>query len=102
MKNHYYADGVENIALQGGLIRIDYFQYEPAADAEAPPVHQVNDRLVMPPLAFVQAYQAMTSMIQRMEEEGIITRQTPAQASPQPLTPDKESLPTPPSSPNFS
>ncbi len=108
MKDYHYADGLERISFAGGMIRLDFFQYEDeqtsgaaTAAPENAPEHALTQRLVMPPMGFLKAYEAMGQLVAQLEASGMITRRG-AQAASQSPAPSSDLPPTPPSSPNFS
>ena len=101
-----FVDGVGEVALKHGVIRIELMSM---SAAEAAPV----ERLIMAIPSFVQMLQRFEQLGQRMAEAGIIRPAEPAQ----PVAPDsepgadrvahKELIPeprpilAPPSTPNF-
>ncbi len=90
-----YADGLSQVTLLEGLVRMDFFcAGEQAEDGKV--THEHAGRLLLPPVGFLRAYEAMGELISRMEEAGLVHRNTSAPApAAQAATPRT-------SSPNFS
>lgn len=77
MKQYLYADGVANVSLAGGMVRLDLFHYDgaPAEGAsELPKV--VDSQLVMPPESFIRAFESMQRFIDQLEKNGLIKRES--------------------------
>ena len=56
MSADYYADGVANIALLQGMIRIDFATLSlTEKDEDGAPVVEPNHRVIMTPQSFVKA-----------------------------------------------
>ncbi len=92
MKQYLYADGVENVSLAGGMVRLDLFHYEgrPAEGQRELP-HEVTQQLVLPAAAFMRAFESMQRFVEELEKSGVVHRTMP---SPNPA-------PTRAISPNF-
>lgn len=90
MKTYHYADGVENITLAEGMVRLDLFHYGERQGQQC--AHEVTEQLVMPLPAFLRAYESARRMVEQLERQGLITK-APAPA-------ETPSAPT--GSPNFS
>lgn len=96
MKKYLYTDGVENITLAGGMVRLNLFHYDGVpAEGQRELPREVDQQLVMPPAAFVKAFESMQRFVTELEKSGMLRRnpQTPAQAP--------ESSPEKSGSPNF-
>lgn len=79
MKEYLYTDGVDHITLAGGMVRLDLFHYDgsPAeGNQELPRV--VNRQLVMPPAAFMRAFESMQRFVVELEKSGVVHRLPPA------------------------
>ncbi len=79
MKERVYTDGVANISLAAGMIRLDLFHY---AGAPAPGEHElpkeVDQQLIMPPAAFMRAFEYMQQFVAELEKKGIVHHIVPA------------------------
>jgi hypothetical protein len=71
--NQIIADGVEEITVIGGIVRVDLFTHSPGrkgADGRPPREHVA--RLCLPPEAFVQTYATLHKVVQQLREKGLI------------------------------
>ena len=92
MKKYIYTDGVDSITLAGGMVRLNLFHYDGSPtekEQELPRV--VNQQLVLPPAAFMRAFESMQRFVEELEKSGVVYRTMP---SPNPA-------PTRAISPNF-
>lgn len=82
MKQYIYADGVANVSLAGGMVRLDLFHYEgnPAEGQHELP-KSVDQQLVMPPAAFMRAYESMQRFVAELEKNGLVHRQASPQSA---------------------
>lgn len=78
MKQYLYADGVENVSLAGGMVRLDLFHYEgrPAEGQRELP-HEVTQQLVLPAAAFMRAFESMQRFVEELEKSGVVHRNAP-------------------------
>jgi len=75
-----YCDGISNITLVGGMVRIDLFTLSPTAkDKSGRPAVQFLTQIIMPPDSFLQGLGAMQSLVQQLKEKGMV-RPTPQEA----------------------
>ncbi len=80
-KRRIYADGMENISLADGMIRMSLYSIIPNQPGEtAPARHDVDTELVMSPAGFLRAYSAMEQLLQQLTEAGLITKRQPQAA----------------------
>ena len=79
MKQYIYADGVENVSLAGGMVRLDLFHYdgEPSEGQRELP-HEVTQQLVLPAAAFMRAFESMQRFVAELEKNGVVHRNAPA------------------------
>ena len=73
-----FFDGVGNVAVQGGVARVELTRQISMGLSEEKPAQQVDMRLVMPMDAFLRMYQAMGQIIGQMEEKGVVRRKDAA------------------------
>lgn len=86
--NHnLFADGVQDIIVQNGVARIDFFAYSATEKtADGKPAVDFQQRVVMPLPAFAQTFGAMERVMKELIERGVMTRnegqveETPAPA----------------------
>ena len=88
MKQYLYADGVENVSLAGGMVRLDLFHYDGApAEGQRELPHAVTQQLVLPAAAFMRAFESMQRFVEELEKSGVVHRAvqhpnpTPARAA---------------------
>jgi hypothetical protein len=73
MSDKIYCDGISNIALVGGMVRLDLFTLSPTAkDKNGRPAMEFLTQLVMPPDSFLQGLGAMQSLVQQLKEKGVV------------------------------
>jgi len=109
MSEQKFIDGVQEISINQGVVRVDMFTYSAEKRTEngdfAP---EFEMRLLMSPEGFLQTFSAMERIVNRLIEQGAINRKgaEPApEPSPEPTTapgPAQPSSPVSrPQSPNF-
>lgn len=77
-----FCDGISNITLVGGMVRIDLFRLSPTAkDKSGRPAFEFLTQLVMPPDSFLQGLGAMQNLVQQLKEKGVVRMPTPEDAS---------------------
>ena len=72
-KNEIYADGLCQIHIVGGTVRMDFMTLEPQKDNQ-PPVQNVNNRVILPIQAFLAAYDTMQKLLNKLESDGLIKK----------------------------
>lgn len=71
--NHTFIDGVGDVRLRDGVIRIDLLALSPTRrDEENNPVPQFVEQLVMSPAAFGRMVSALGQTVSQMREKGLI------------------------------
>lgn len=82
MSKQEFIDGVQEISIQGGIVRVDYFTYSATEDdAEGKPAKEFTKRLLMSPEGFLQSFSAMERIVDQLVDRGAIKRkgdETPA------------------------
>lgn len=94
-KERIYADGVENVALVEGMVRVDLYHYGMRVEGMEATPREVTQQLVLPPGAFLRAFESMQRFVAELERQGVVTRGAAPQEAPQPKLPKG-------GSPNFS
>jgi len=88
-QNQLFVDGVFNVAIQDGAVRVDFFQLSPTQrDAEGKPARQFAHRLIMSPQGFLQTYSAMDQLVKQLEERGLVQRKDGAASTTGDTLPD--------------
>jgi hypothetical protein len=95
-----YADGIGEITLTGGMVRIDLVSLSAKErDAEGRPKLEFRQRIVMPPEGFLRSFSAMEDLVKQLVDAGLIKRRDQEE-----IRGNANSNPTqaaPPVSPNF-
>lgn len=73
VKNETYSDGLAQIHMIEGMVRLDFMRLQPGQDGAAP-VPQPTDRIIMNPPAFLRTFQAMQQMIDKFVEKGLLKK----------------------------
>lgn len=79
MKEYRYADGLEEITLSEGMVRMELFHYTGApagGGANKHPSREVTQQLVLPPAGFLEAFEAMRQFMEQLEARGVVTRRS--------------------------
>lgn len=73
-----YADGVDNVSLSGGMIRMDLYHIDGCPDANSKALPRVVDtQIVMPPAAFMRAFESLQQFVAELEKKGIVHHISP-------------------------
>ena len=80
-----YSDGVEEVSITSGVVRIDMYQFVLGArDKDGRPPREVSHRILLSPEAFVQTYSALERVVNQLEEKGLVQRRGNGRAAPAP------------------
>ena len=111
--NEVFADGVGWIGFHGGVVRIEFFSFGtpgtgdaiPAATVgkvpEKEPERVVRQRIVMPIDGFLRSLGAMTDLVKKLEDGGMIVRKPETPAAAAGTAAAGAGTPPVPASPNF-
>jgi hypothetical protein len=70
-----YADGVLEIGMGGGAIRMDFYSLSTEVQSEEKkPKKEPRFRVVMTPQGFVEFASIILGMISKLEEKGLVTK----------------------------
>ncbi|MDA9556871.1 hypothetical protein N9R79_05145 [Vibrio sp.] len=102
MAEQHFVDGIKNVAVIGGNVRVDFYTYtiDPDGDVQEPPKEN-NVRLVMSPDAFLKCWQSHTQLLEELKSRGLVTHKNgpegaaPATGQDTSSTEQKESAPSP-------
>ena len=95
-----FADGVGEVTLVGGMVRIDLVSLSHTDKDESGQAYlEHRQRIVMPPEGFLRSFSAMEDLVKQLVEAGVI-RKGDDESAPIEATP--ASSEAPPASPNFS
>ncbi len=74
-QNQIFVDGVFNVGIQDGAVRVDFYQHSPTQkDSEGNPARQFAQRLILSPQGFLQSYSALDQLVKQLEERGLVQR----------------------------
>lgn len=92
-----FADGIGEIVLSGGMVRMDLVVLAGSQrDSADKPRMEVRRRIIMPPDGFLRSFSAMEDLVRQLVEAGLVKpREGANPASGASKTTEK------PSSPNF-
>ena len=68
VKKELYSDGIGQIHFVGGMVRYDYVTIQPNDGAAS------NVRIIMPPQGFLETYNSMRQLVDKMIEAGILKK----------------------------
>jgi len=71
--NHTFIDGVGDIRLRDGVVRMDLLALSPTRrDQEGNPVPEFVNQMVMSPRAFLRMVSALGDTVKQMQEKGLL------------------------------
>jgi hypothetical protein len=74
VKEEIYADGIGQIHFAGGMVRFDFVTLQPDAESKAEPQPLCRQRVIMPPQGFLNAFNSMQNLIDKLLEAGILQK----------------------------
>lgn len=90
-QNQVFVDGVFNVGIQDGAVRIDFFQLSPTQrDSEGKSARQFAHRMILSPQGFLQTYSAMDQLVKQLEERGLVQRKDGTASTTGETLPDTE------------
>ena len=76
-----YCDGIEEVTVTGGVVRIDFNTYvRGPAGADGRPPRETVMRLLLSPDGFVQSLNALERVVGVLEQRGLVQRRSKAEA----------------------
>jgi len=82
MTEELFADGILGIGYGKGAVRIDFFALSAdAVDAKGQPAKERRQRIVMTTEGFVEAYTMLTGVMEKLQAQGVVRRQTATTAT---------------------
>lgn len=77
MTEELFADGILGIGYGKGAVRIDFFALSAdAVDAKGQPAKQRRQRIVMTTEGFVEAFTMLSGVMDKLQAQGVVRRQT--------------------------
>ena len=75
MAQELFADGIGEISLVGGMVRVDWVSLSATEkDASGLPALEFRQRMVLPPEGFLRAFTAMEDLVKQLVEAGVIRK----------------------------
>ena len=65
---------MENVALVEGMVRVDLYHYGMRVEGMEATPREVTQQLVLPPGAFLRAFESMQRFVAELERQGVVTR----------------------------
>ena len=76
-KQEVFADGIGEITLSGGMVRMDLVSLHGAQnDAENQPRLEPKQRIIMPPDGFLRSFSAMENLVKQLIDAGLVKPRT--------------------------
>lgn len=73
MSKDIFADGIGEITLSGGMVRMDLVNLVGSQkDSENKPKLEFSQRIVMPPDGFLRSFSAMENLVKQLIEAGLV------------------------------
>lgn len=78
-----YCDGVEEISITSGIVRVDFYHYTAGAkDKDGRPPRELSHRVLLSPEAFVQTFTAFEQVVKQLQDKGLLQRRDAAGGKP--------------------
>lgn len=74
IKKEIFADGIGQIHFAGGMVRFDFVTLQPNEDGKGEPLPVGNERIIMPPQGFLNAFNSMQNLIDKLLEAGVLQK----------------------------
>ncbi|MDD3118475.1 MAG: hypothetical protein PHQ27_04815 [Victivallales bacterium] len=68
-----FADGIGQIHFAGGMVRFDFITLQPGKDGSEP-TPEYKERIIMPPQGFLNAFQSMQNLIDKLLDAGVLQK----------------------------
>ena len=72
-----FCDGVMNIGIKGGVIRVDFFEHAPGEKTDQEK-RSFNHRLLLSPEAFLQTHAAFQQVVDELLKRGVLEKKSKA------------------------
>jgi hypothetical protein len=81
MTSEVFADGVSEVNIAGGIVRINFVSLSATLkDEKGIPVRELRQRIVTTPQGVIELYNAMQQVIEKLIENGTLQRRPGEQA----------------------
>lgn len=72
-REEIHADGIGQVHFAGNMFRFDFMTLQPGLDGY-PPIPEYKERVIMPPLGFLAAFNSMQELIDKLLEAGVLAK----------------------------
>ena len=72
-KKEIFADGIGQIHFAGNMVRFDFLTLQPEENGKAP-VPRSNIRVIMPPQGFLNSFNSMQQLINKLVDAGVLKK----------------------------
>ena len=97
-----FADGIGEITLAGGMVRMDLVTLVGSQNNEEDkPRLEPSQRIVMPPDGFLRSFSAMENLVKQLIDAGLVKPRDGANPAENPAPAGNTGASEPPKSPNF-
>ena len=79
-KKEIFADGIGQIHFAGGMVRFDFVTLQPDEEGKKDPAAVCNERIIMPPQGFLNAFNSMQNLIDKLLDAGVLQKNENAAA----------------------
>lgn len=100
MVQDLFADGIGEITLSGGMVRMDLVTLTGSQNDENKPQLKVKQRIVMPPDGFLRSFSAMENLVKQLIDAGLV-KPRDGELTQNPSNAGQTVTAEPPKSPNF-
>ncbi|MFA6714746.1 MAG: hypothetical protein WCS27_05180 [Victivallaceae bacterium] len=73
-KKEIFADGIGQIHFAGGMVRFDFVTLQPDEEGKKDPVAVCRERVIMPPQGFLNAFNSMQNLIDKLLDAGVLQK----------------------------
>lgn len=73
-KKEIFADGIGQIHFAGGMVRFDFVTLQPDEEGKKDPVAVCSERVIMPPQGFLNAFNSMQNLIDKLLDAGVLQK----------------------------
>ena len=87
MTEEVFVDGILGIGFGKGAVRIDFFGLSAdAVDAKGQPAKERRQRIVMTTEGFIEAFTLLSGVMDKLQAQGVVRRQTAAPSADAPAS----------------
>ena len=82
-KNQIFVDGIENVSVVSGLVRVDFFTFEVNSKLgeKEEPKREHCFRLLLSPESFIQTYASCGRLMDELKKRGLVVQRDELEAT---------------------